>query len=110
MAFLLFACEDGHNRQGLGHHTARMSSAGFAVSPFISLRGIPQPSAQQILFAHNLRTPRCSAQEAAGVSRSEIKEETAKPSGDIREGSRSLTLGSGTNDKTIARRRTVWAH
>jgi hypothetical protein len=78
MAFLLFACEDGHNRQGL---------------------------------VRNLRSLRNSAQEAAGVSRSEIKEEARaqRQPGDIRGGSRPLALGSGTNANASARRETTWA-
>ena len=105
MAFLLFACEDGHHRQGLGYPTPRMSSAGFAVSPFISLRGTPQPSALANVLARKVRSPFISAKEIAGAYRSEIKEETAKPAGDIRGGAHPLSLWSGTRNK----RRQVWA-
>ncbi len=98
------------SRRRLGYPTSRMSSAGFAVSPFISLRGIPQPSAQAKEFARNLRLLTDSAQGAAGVSRSEIKEECGRSlQGDIREGSRPLALGSATNARA-ARGETKWAN
>ncbi len=94
----------------LGHLTPRMSPGlGFAVpSSFISLREITQSSALQTTVECKQRAPIPSAQEAAGVSRSEIKEEPK--AGDIRGGSRPLTLGSGTNDKAIASRSTIWAN
>ena len=112
MYFSLVLC---HMSRGLGYPTARMSpglACGWA-SSFISLRGTPQPSASQALFARNFRTPQYSAQESAGVSRSEIKEEPK--AGDIRGGSRPLALGSGAVTSALSRQRQstkepIWAN
>jgi hypothetical protein len=105
---MTFSVLDCHGRQGLGYPTPRMSSGWrFArASPFISLREIPQPLAQAKITARSLRALFRSAQEAAGVSRSEIKEEARakRQPGDIREGSRPLPLGSGAKN----RRSTEW--
>jgi hypothetical protein len=103
---MFFPRLDGHDRRRLGYPTPRMSPG--CASSFISLRGIPQPSAQAVMFARKRRALTCSEQEAAGVSRSEIKEETAKRAGDIREGSRPLALVRGTNTKQVARRSKKW--
>jgi hypothetical protein len=93
----------------LGYATPRMSPAGFAVSSFISLRGIPQPSALAKIFACKLRSLFVSVQGAAGVSRSEIKEECGRSTqGDIRGDSRPSHLGSGS-ERTQQKRSTTWA-
>ncbi len=76
---------------------------------FISLRGTPQPSALQTKVECNRGALRHSAQEAAGVSRSEIKEETAKPAGDIRGGARPPPIARGTT-ATKHKRSTKWAN
>ena len=93
----------------LGYATPRMFPAGFAVSSFISLRGIPQPSALANSLVRIRRTLPSSVQGAAGVSRSEIKEECGRSTqGDIRGGSRPSHLGSGAK-RTQQKRSTTWA-
>jgi hypothetical protein len=105
---MFFSRQHLNKSRGLGYPTPRMSPG--CASSFTSLREIPQPSAQAVMFAHKRRALTCSAQEAVGVSRSEIKEETAKRAGDIRGGSRPLTLVRGANEKATAQRSKAWAH
>ena len=100
------------NRRRLGYPTALMSPGlGFAwPSSLTSLRWTPQSSAQETVLSRDRRMQICSAQEAAGVSLSEVKEETAQPAGDMSSGSRPPPLVRGTNAKPLATRRTTWAN
>jgi hypothetical protein len=107
---MFFPRLDSHDRRRLGYPTARMSPCGLRPhSSFISLREIPQPSALATMLERNHRVQFLSAQVAAGVSRSEIKEETAQRAGDIRGGSRPPLLVRGPNTKQAARRSKKWA-
>ncbi len=102
----------GHSRRGLGHPTALMSPGWRCAraSSLTSLRQIPQPSALAKMVARNLQSPIGSAQEAAGVSLSEVKEETAKPAGDMSRGSRPPPLVHGATKVIKARRSNQWAN
>jgi hypothetical protein len=104
-----FTYFDGHSRPGLGCLTALMSSARFAVSSLTSLRETTQASAQHRSLIRNTRTPTRSSEVTQGVSRSEVKEETAKRAGDMSGGSRPVSLLSGTGIKRAQGEKT-WAN
>jgi hypothetical protein len=111
MGHLLASRDRYFKSRGLGYPTPRMSPGWRCAraSSFISLRGIPQPSALAHIFERNSRVLKISSEATQDVSRSEIKEETAKRAGDIRGGSRPVAFLSEPISQEVTQGAAIWA-
>jgi hypothetical protein len=78
-------------------------------SSFTSLRETPLPPPLNVWFALNLGALTRSSEMTQGVSRSEVKEETAKRAGDMSEGLRPVAFLSETSIQN-EQGETAWAN